>query len=112
MVIGGGSLMGGRFNLLLSVVGALIIQGMNTGILLSGFPPEMNQVVKAVVVLCVLIVQSQRFISLIKGVRNRDKRNLPVTDDHHRRLCVGLYLLSDPVSRFCFHKSDLQYPDR
>ena len=45
----------------------------NTGILLSGFPPEMNQVVKAVVVLCVLIVQSQRFISLIKGVRNRDK---------------------------------------
>ena len=73
LVIGGGSLMGGRFNLLLSVVGALIIQGMNTGILLSGFPPEMNQVVKAVVVLCVLIVQSQRFISLIKGVRNRDK---------------------------------------
>ncbi|WP_410201158.1 ABC transporter permease subunit, partial [Escherichia coli] len=73
VVIGGGSLMGGRFNLLLSVVGALIIQGMNTGILLSGFPPEMNQVVKAVVVLCVLIVQSQRFISLIKGVRSRDK---------------------------------------
>ncbi len=73
VVIGGGSLMGGRFNLLLSVVGALIIQGMNTGILLSGFPPEMNQVVKAVVVLCVLIVQSQRFISLIKGGRNRDK---------------------------------------
>ncbi|AHA68407.1 Sugar transport system permease protein [Shigella dysenteriae WRSd3] len=25
------------------------------------------------VVLCVLIVQSQRFISLIKGVRSRDK---------------------------------------
>ncbi|HAY7531533.1 TPA: ABC transporter permease, partial [Shigella flexneri] len=73
VVIGGGSLMGGRFNLLLSVVGALIIQGMNTGILLSGFPPEMNLVVKAVVVLCVLIVQSQRFISLIKGVRSHDK---------------------------------------
>lgn len=27
VVIGGGSLMGGRFNLLLSVVGALIIRG-------------------------------------------------------------------------------------
>ncbi|SPX12480.1 ABC transporter permease [Escherichia coli] len=64
---------GRALNLLLSVVGALIIQGMNTGILLSGFPPEMNQVVKAVVVLCVLIVQSQRFISLIKGVRSHDK---------------------------------------
>ena len=73
VVIGGGSLMGGRFNLLLSVVGALIIQGMNTGILLSGFPPEMNQVVKAVVVLCVLIVQSPRFIGLLKGVRGHDK---------------------------------------
>ncbi len=73
VVIGGGSLMGGRFNLLLSVVGALIIQGMNTGILLSGFPPDLNQVVKAVVVLCVLIVQSPRFIGLLKGVRGRDK---------------------------------------
>lgn len=71
--IRGASLMGGRFNLLLSVVGALIIQGMNTGILLSGFPPELNQVVKAVVVLCVLIVQSPRFIGLLKGVRGHDK---------------------------------------
>ena len=73
VVIGGGSLMGGRFNLLLSVVGALIIQGMNTGILLSGFQPELNQVVKAVVVLIVLIVQSPRFITLIKGFRGHDK---------------------------------------
>ncbi|MDD7997168.1 UNVERIFIED_ORG: simple sugar transport system permease protein [Kosakonia oryzae] len=73
VVIGGGSLMGGRFNLVLSVIGALIIQGMNTGILLSGFQPELNQVVKAVVVMCVLIVQSPRFIALIKGVRGHDK---------------------------------------
>ncbi len=73
VVIGGASLMGGRFNLLLSVVGALIIQGMNTGILLSGFPPELNQVVKAVVVMCVLIVQSPRFIDLIKRSRGHDK---------------------------------------
>jgi ribose/xylose/arabinose/galactoside ABC-type transport system permease subunit len=73
VVIGGGSLMGGRFNMALSVVGALIIQSMNTGILLSGFPPELNLVVKAVVVLCVLIVQSPRFISLIKKGRANDK---------------------------------------
>ena len=38
VVIGGGSLMGGRFNLLLSVVGALIIQGMNTGDFAVGLP--------------------------------------------------------------------------
>ncbi|HAT1571342.1 galactofuranose ABC transporter, ATP-binding protein YtfT [Kluyvera cryocrescens] len=73
VVIGGGSLMGGRFNLLLSVIGALIIQGMNTGILLSGFPPELNQVVKAVVVMCVLIVQSPRFIQILKRIRGHDK---------------------------------------
>ena len=37
VVIGGGSLMGGRFNLLLSVVGGADYSGMNTGILLSAF---------------------------------------------------------------------------
>nr|WP_162007300.1 galactofuranose ABC transporter, ATP-binding protein YtfT [Yersinia pestis] len=58
VVIGGASLMGGRFNLLLSVIGALIIQGMNTGILLSGYQPEFNLVLKAIVVLAVLVVQS------------------------------------------------------
>jgi simple sugar transport system permease protein len=42
----------------LSVVGALIIQGMNTGILLSGYRPEFNLVLKAIVVLAVLLVQS------------------------------------------------------
>ncbi|WP_312242822.1 galactofuranose ABC transporter, ATP-binding protein YtfT [Pantoea sp.] len=66
VVIGGASLMGGRFNLVLSLIGALIIQAMNTGILLSGFQPELNQVVKAVVVMCVLLLQSPRFIAMLK----------------------------------------------
>ncbi|OQP35106.1 galactofuranose ABC transporter, ATP-binding protein YtfT [Pantoea latae] len=69
VVIGGASLMGGRFNLALSLVGALIIQAMNTGILLSGFPPELNQVVKAVVVMCVLLLQSPRFLAMLKRRR-------------------------------------------
>ncbi len=69
VVIGGASLMGGRFNLFLSILGALIIQGMNTGILLSGFQPELNQVVKAVVVLCVLVMQSPKFIAYIRRSR-------------------------------------------
>lgn len=58
VVIGGTSLMGGRFNLALSLVGILIIQGVNTGILLSGYQPQWNQIVKAIVVLTVLIMQS------------------------------------------------------
>jgi ribose/xylose/arabinose/galactoside ABC-type transport system permease subunit len=58
VVVGGTSLLGGRFSLSLAVVGALIIQAMNTGILLSGFKPEFNLIVKAVVVFLVLLPQS------------------------------------------------------
>ena len=64
VVIGGTSLFGGRFSLLFAVLGALIIQAMNTGILLSGFRPEFNLVVKAVVVLVVLLMQSPRLSGL------------------------------------------------
>ncbi|TDQ82321.1 monosaccharide ABC transporter membrane protein (CUT2 family) [Dongia mobilis] len=58
VVIGGTSLFGGRFRLVLSFVGALIIQAMNTGILLSGFKPEFNLIVKAFVILVLLLMQS------------------------------------------------------
>lgn len=68
VVIGGTSLFGGRFSILLAVVGALIIQAMNTGILLSGFPPETNLVVKAVVVLAVLLAQSPRLGGALAGL--------------------------------------------
>ena len=59
VVIGGTALSGGRFSLALSVLGALIIQAMNTGILLSGLPPQLNLVVKAAVVLAVLLPQAR-----------------------------------------------------
>lgn len=58
VVIGGTSLLGGRFSVPLAVVGALIIQAMNTGILVSGFPPEFNLIVKAGLIFIVLIIQS------------------------------------------------------
>ena len=58
VVIGGGSLAGGRVYLGLTVLGALIIQSLTTSILMSGVPPEYNLVVKAVVVLIVLLLQS------------------------------------------------------
>ncbi len=64
VVIGGTSLFGGRFSLALAMLGALIIQAMNTGILLSGYPPEFNLVVKAVVVLIVLLLQSPRLADI------------------------------------------------
>lgn len=58
VVIGGTSLLGGRFSIAMSVVGALIIQAMNTGILVSGFRPEFNLIVKAGVIIIILILQS------------------------------------------------------
>ena len=58
------SLFGGRFSVILAVTGALIIQAMNTGILLSGYRPELNLVVKAVVVIAVLLLQSPRVAGL------------------------------------------------
>lgn len=58
VVIGGTSLFGGRFSVLMSGLGAVIIQAMNTGILLSGFPPEYNLILKAVVIIVILLAQS------------------------------------------------------
>ena len=59
VVIGGGSLMGGRIYLGMTLLGALIIQALTTSILMSGLPPEYNLLVKAVVVLFVLLLQSR-----------------------------------------------------
>ncbi len=73
VVIGGTSLAGGRFYLFIALVGALIIQGINTGILLSGYQPQWNQIVKAVVVLLVLVMQSPAVVQVLKGGRNRAK---------------------------------------
>ena len=71
VVIGGTSLFGGRFSLVLAVAGALIIQAMNTGILLSGYPPELNLLVKAVVVLAVLLLQSPRLAGIFAVAASR-----------------------------------------
>ena len=58
VVIGGTSLLGGKFSIPMAVLGALIIQAMNTGILVSGFPPEFNLVVKAGMIILILLIQS------------------------------------------------------
>ena len=75
VVIGGTSLFGGRFSVILAVLGALIIQAMNTGILLSGYRPELNLVVKAVVVIAVLLLQSPRVAGLGHWF-NRDRKSV------------------------------------
>ncbi len=60
VVIGGNSLLGGRFSIIGSLLGAMIIQTIDTGILLAGFPSEYNLVIKAGLVLVILVLQSPR----------------------------------------------------
>lgn len=70
VVIGGTSLMGGRFSIPMSVVGAMIIQAMNTGILISGFSPEFNLVVKSGVIIVILVLQSPMASQLLQRKRS------------------------------------------
>lgn len=61
VVIGGASLAGGRFSPVLSVIGALIIQALGTTIIMSGVPPEYNLLIKSLVIVAILLLQSPRF---------------------------------------------------
>jgi simple sugar transport system permease protein len=75
VVIGGTSLAGGRFSIGGTVLGALIIQTLNTTIYARGVPPETTLVVKAIVVTAVCLLQSAAFrakvAKLLRGGRRR-----------------------------------------
>ncbi|MDB6454810.1 ABC transporter permease [Falsirhodobacter sp. 20TX0035] len=58
VVIGGTALSGGRFSITASLLGALILQAVNTGTLISGWPPQFNLIIKAVIIVLILTLQS------------------------------------------------------
>lgn len=58
VVLGGTALTGGRFTLAGSVLGALLMQALTTTILSRGVPVQYTQVVKALVILAVSLLQS------------------------------------------------------
>jgi simple sugar transport system permease protein len=60
-VIGGTALQGGRFFLVGSVIGALLIQSLTTTILTRGVPVEFTLIVKALVIVVVCLLQSEAF---------------------------------------------------
>jgi simple sugar transport system permease protein len=66
VTLGGTSLAGGKFSLVGSVVGALIIQTLTYTIYSMGVPPEVNMVVKSIVVFVVCISQSSEFRQLLR----------------------------------------------
>jgi simple sugar transport system permease protein len=71
VVLGGTSLNGGKFYLLGSMVGALIIQTLTTTIYAFNVAPEISQVVKALVVWGVSLLQSQEFRARLAGMFGR-----------------------------------------
>jgi ribose/xylose/arabinose/galactoside ABC-type transport system permease subunit len=69
VTLGGTSLAGGKFSLVGSMIGALIIQTLTYTIYSLGVPPEVNMVVKSIVVFVVCISQSSEFRNLLKNRR-------------------------------------------
>ena len=68
VVLGGTSLNGGKFFLVGSIIGALIIQTLTTTIYAFGVPSDVAPVVKAFVVWAVCLLQSPRFRSMIANM--------------------------------------------
>ena len=56
---------------MLAVVGALIIQSLNTAIVLSGIPPKFNLVIKAMVIIAALLLQSSVAQAQLASLRAR-----------------------------------------
>jgi len=65
VTLGGTALTGGRFTLAGTVAGALIIQTLTTTIYSIGLAPQVNLVVKAVLVFAVMLLQSAEFRGLL-----------------------------------------------
>jgi simple sugar transport system permease protein len=78
VVIGGTSLLGGRFSIAASLLGAMIIQSINTGILLSGFPPEFNLIIKAAIIVFILVLQSPKLQGAAAFFKRSDAVSKPV----------------------------------
>ncbi|MHA7179263.1 ABC transporter permease [Arthrobacter sp. MDB2-24] len=69
VVIGGTSLAGGRYSLVGTLVGALIIQTLTTTVYTLGIPPEVTLVFKALVVIVVCLLQSSKARDLLRRRR-------------------------------------------
>ena len=83
VVLGGTSLNGGKFYLVGSMVGALIIQTLTTTIYAFDVAPEISQVVKAFVVWIVCLMQSDRFRARDRGpVRPKGGVGMNRKDSH------------------------------
>ena len=73
VVIGGTSMSGGRFNLLASIVGALVMQAVTQSMYAIGVPAFALQAIKAVVVIIVILLFSEQVRGFIQNLGSKKK---------------------------------------
>lgn len=73
VAIGGTSLSGGRFSLIASIIGALVVQTITTMILAFGVAPEVIRVFKALIVIVICLAQSPAFVAKLKNAFGKKK---------------------------------------
>jgi ribose/xylose/arabinose/galactoside ABC-type transport system permease subunit len=73
VTLGGTALTGGKFSLVGTVLGALIIQTLTSTIYSLGVPPEVNLVFKAALIFVVMLLQSPDFRASLKKLAFRSE---------------------------------------
>ncbi len=82
VVLGGTSLMGGKFTIAGTVIGVLIIQTLESTILFLGVSSAQSPVFFAAVVIVVVLIQSPRLHRIARGLTGGMRsRNLPARSD-------------------------------
>ena len=75
VAIGGTQLSGGRFSIIASIIGALIIQSLTTTLYALGVSPQVLPVVKALAVVVICLLQSPDFRKLLFSAFKRNRRD-------------------------------------
>jgi simple sugar transport system permease protein len=71
VVVGGTALTGGRFTLIGSIIGAVLLQTLTVTMYNFGVPPSIAPVPKAIVIISVCLLQSEEFRRRCKAVPGR-----------------------------------------
>jgi len=71
VVIGGTSMSGGRFSLVASVIGAMVMQAVTQSMYAIGVPAFALQAIKAVVVILVILLFSEQARNFIRGLGSK-----------------------------------------
>ncbi len=74
VAIGGTNLMGGRFSIFASVIGALIVQSITTTVLALGVPAAYIRVLKAILIIVICLFQSEKFQALFSKAPKAKKK--------------------------------------